>query len=132
MAKVLVVDDEAPIREVLALTLRAEGYDVVEAAEGAEALHVADLERPDVILLDLKMPGMDGPEFARRYKGRPGGTASIIVITAAQHGEQQAADVDLCAYLAKPFDLDTLVSMVRECAPAPAAAPKARLEPAGP
>jgi len=118
---ILVVDDEEPIRELLTLILEAEGYGVACAADGNEALLVAERTAHDVILLDLKMPGMDGTDFAKRYRGG-GGRAPIIVITAARGLEEEAAEVDLCAYLAKPFELQALLDSVRTCTQPPGVA----------
>jgi DNA-binding response OmpR family regulator len=118
---ILVVDDEQPIRELLTLILEGEGYEVACAADGYEALRLANRRRHDAIILDLKMPGMDGTEFAKRYRAT-GGHAPIVVITAARGEEEKAAEVDLCGYLAKPFELQALLDSVRACAPLPSAA----------
>jgi CheY-like chemotaxis protein len=112
--RVLVIDDEPSIRELLTLILDTEGYEVTQASEGAEALRLAEAIPPDVILLDLKMPGMDGSEFARRYHGMRGKKAPIVVITAVQRIED-ATDVDACAYLAKPFELQVLLDAISSC-----------------
>lgn len=114
MKTILVVDDEQPIRELLTLILEGEGYKVACAADGNEALRVANSTAHDAILLDLKMPGMDGTEFAKRYR-LTGGHAPIVVITAARAAESEAAEVDLCAYLAKPFELQVLLDSVKAC-----------------
>lgn len=111
---ILVVDDEQPIRELLTLILEGEGYAVACAADGDEALRLANSTAHDMVLLDLKMPGMDGTEFARRYRSA-GGHAPIVVITAARGIEDEVAEVDLCAYLAKPFELQSLLESVRSC-----------------
>ena len=84
--------------------------------DGNEALALAKRTAHDAILLDLKMPGMDGTEFARRYRAA-GGHAPIVVITAARGMEEEVAQVDLCAYLSKPFELQTLLETVNACAP---------------
>jgi CheY-like chemotaxis protein len=118
--RVLVADDEEPIRDLLRLALEAEGHSVVLAADGAEALRAASGERPDVILLDLKMPVMDGREFAARYH-EAGGGAPIVVITAVQR-PREAAELGVCAVVAKPFELDALLDTIARCAGRPAAA----------
>ena len=112
--RVLVVDDEAAIRDLLALILEGEGYEVACATDGLDALRVARDTPHDAILLDLKMPGIDGAEFARRYR-RSGGHAPIVVITAARAAEDQVADIDLCGYLGKPFELQALLDAVHAC-----------------
>lgn len=113
--RVLVVDNEATIREMLALILDAEGYDVDQAIDGGEALTAIARRRPDVILLDMKMPGVDGYEFAQRYDRSALPQVPIVVITAAQSAQQAAADVHACGYLGKPFGVDELVERVSEC-----------------
>lgn len=117
---ILVVDDEQPIRELLTLILEGEGYGVACAADGHDALRVANTTAHDVILLDLKMPGMDGTQFARHYR-KAGGSAPIIVITAARGAEDEAAEIDLCSYLAKPFELQALLDSVSACTEPPVA-----------
>lgn len=111
---ILVVDDEHDIRELLRTTLEDEGYRVLCATDGEDGLRVAGGARHDAIVLDLKMPVMDGAEFARRYRGS-GGSAPIVVITAQHGAEEQAADLDICAYLSKPFELEVLIDGIRSC-----------------
>lgn len=118
MASVLVVDDEPAIRDLLALVLEGDGYEVRQASDGEEALVAAERQPPDVILLDIKMPGMSGVEFARRYALAPGPRAPIVIVTAAREVEDTVADVDVCAFLAKPFELQSLLDAVRACVPA--------------
>lgn len=114
MKTILVVDDEQPIRELLTVILTGEGYEVVCAADGEEGLRLANRMKHDAILLDLKMPVMDGTEFARRYR-TTGGSKPIVVITATREPEEKAAEMDPCAYLAKPFELQSLLESLREC-----------------
>ena len=113
--RVLVVEDEATIREMLALILDAEGYEVDLAAEGEEALAAIERTRPDIILLDMKMPGVDGYAFAKRYNASDGPKAPIIVITAARSAVEAAAEVQACASLGKPFGVDQLLEAVTDC-----------------
>lgn len=113
--RVLVVDNEATIREMLAIILDAEGYLVDQAADGGEALTAIGKARPDVILLDIKMPGIDGYEFAQMYKATGGKKSPIVVITAAQSAEAAAAEIEACSYLGKPFGVDQLLATVNEC-----------------
>ncbi len=111
--RVLVVDDDEGIRDMLAMALADEGYQVDTAAHGAAALAVLDAATPDVILLDMRMPIMDGWEFARRYRERPGEHAPIVVVTAARDAGDRAAQVEANGFLAKPFALDDLIDVVR-------------------
>lgn len=112
MTRVLVVDDEPDIRQVLAYVLGDEGYEVYEASDGHTALELIDREHPDIIILDMKMPGMDGWNFVRQYRERHDHRAAIIVLTAAQDAARRGADVDADGYVSKPFDLDVLVERV--------------------
>lgn len=112
MTRVLVVDDEQNIRQVLVYVLEDEGYQVVEAQDGETALGLIERQHPDVIILDMKMPGMDGWEFVERYRKLYGHQAPIIVLTAARDAAQRGADVSADSYVPKPFDLDVLLERV--------------------
>jgi len=112
VAHVLVVDDDFSIRQVIRFALEDEGYTVDEAADGEAALSMIDLRHPDVILLDIRMPGIDGWGFVEHYRERHGHQAPIIVITASQDPFQRGADVHADDHLAKPFDLDVLLERV--------------------
>ena len=102
--KVLVVDDERPIREILSGLLKREGYEVVTASTGEEALELAMSEGPEVILLDITMPGIDGVETCRRLKAQEK-TRSIPVIMISAIGESMMEAVEAGAedFLNKPF-----------------------------
>jgi len=113
--RLLVVDDDPTIREMLDMVLASEGYEVITAAHGAAALALVDQRRPHVILLDMKMPVMDGWEFLRQYRQRPGAKVPIVVITAAQDDRREAADIGAQAYIAKPFAIDDLLRAVDQC-----------------
>jgi two-component system chemotaxis response regulator CheY len=110
--QILVVDDDESIRSFVELALDAEGYAVATASNGAMALEVAGRAQPELILLDMRMPIMDGWAFARAYRARPGPHAPIVVITAATDAGERAAEVQADAYLGKPFDLDDLLDIV--------------------
>ena len=112
MPRVLVIDDDPSIRRVVGYVLSDEGYQVDEAPNGELALEAIERRHPDLILLDMKMPVMDGWEFARRYRERHGNRAPIIVVTAATDAAMRGADVEADDFLAKPFDLDTLIACV--------------------
>jgi two-component system response regulator MprA len=112
MTRILVVDDDPTIRQVIVFALSDEGFDVDEAKNGWAALEAVDRQHPDIILLDMRMPGMDGWEFVRRYRERPHPQAPIIVLSAAQDTARRGADVNAAGYLSKPFDLDTLLEKV--------------------
>jgi CheY-like chemotaxis protein len=110
----MVVDDDPPIRLLVAEALDTEGYHVLAAENGAAALDLLESERPEVVLLDMRMPVMDGWEFARQVKAR-GLHLIIITMTAAQSAKLWAAQIEADAYLAKPFDIDDLLDVVARC-----------------
>jgi two-component system, chemotaxis family, chemotaxis protein CheY len=109
----MIVDDDESIRQIVRICLTDEGYEVVEAPNGQVALNRLTELMPNLILLDLRMPVMDGWEFARRYEEIPGPRAPIVAFVAALNAEQDCADLDAAGILAKPFDLDDLLKAVR-------------------
>ncbi len=112
---ILVVDDEREIRALLADMLAGEGCGVRTAADGAAALAILDTPdgfHPDVILLDMRMPVMDGWAFAAAYRRRQDHETPIVVMTAAQHALVWAAEVGAAACLPKPFELDELFAVL--------------------
>ena len=111
--RILVVDDDESIRQIVRLCLGDEGYEVFEAANGVDALALLPACQPDLILLDVRMPVMDGWEFARRYRLGPGPHAPIVAFVAALNAEEECADLEAATILAKPFDLDDLLAIVR-------------------
>jgi len=115
---VLVVDDDPDILEAICDILDSESYRVARARNGAEALERVDAERPDVILLDLMMPVMDGVAFAKALRERPADRDVPILIISADGNPQRAASVNARGYLAKPFDIEALLSHVADiCRP---------------
>jgi DNA-binding response OmpR family regulator len=110
MGSVLIVDDEIDIREAVAELLAEEGYEVIDAGDGAEALRKAREFHPSVVLLDLMMPGMNGWEFCAQRKGDPE-LERIPVIVLSALGRVQG--IDAVGYLQKPFELDDLLSAVK-------------------
>ncbi len=109
---VLVVDDDPDILDAICDILDAEGYRVSRARHGQEALEQVDSERPDVILLDLMMPVMDGVAFSQALRQRPTVSDVPIVVISADGNPQRAASVGAVGYLAKPFDIDALLAHV--------------------
>lgn len=110
-APILVVDDDEGILDVILMTLEYQGYDTRAARDGAEALAIVDRERPALVVLDMRMPVMDGWAFARALADR-GIHLPIIVMTAAQDARQWAEEIGADAYVEKPFDIGTLVETV--------------------
>jgi len=114
--RVLLVDDEPAMRAVCRLNLEVEGFDVIEAAEGREALAVALRERPDLVLLDVMMPSMDGYDVARRLQSNPA-TSKIPVVfmtaLAAADDRRRGFEAGGVGYVVKPFDPVYLGEKVR-------------------
>ena len=113
--RVLVVDDDDDIRACLTEFLRDEGHEPSEARNGAEALRQAAASEPDVILLDLNMPIMNGWQFVPAYRAA-GGTARILVLTAGRNVDEPAATIGADGALAKPFDLGVLAARLASLA----------------
>ena len=111
-ARILVVEDDDNIRELVDVILSGAGYEVVTAPDGAAALQIIGSARPDLVLLDMRMPVMDGWEFARQYRARPEPHAPIVVLTAARDAAQRAAEIHANGYLGKPFDMASLLNLV--------------------
>src|ERR687886_1893660 len=95
---VLVVEDQRDIRDFVALVLESEGYRVSTADNGAVALEQVAREPVDVVLLDMRMPVMDGWAFARAYRERPGPHSPIVVLTASRKAADWAAEVEADEY----------------------------------
>ncbi len=112
MPRVLVVDDDPTVREVVLSYLRSGSYDVVEAADGETALSVVGHQRPDLVVLDVMLPGVDGLEVCRRLRAQ--GDLPIILLTALGSEEDRVVGLELGAddYLTKPFSPRELVLRV--------------------
>lgn len=115
MARVLVVEDDHVIRELLVVNLKMEGHDAVTAADGAEALRAVTDEAPDVVLLDMMLPGVDGWEVAARLKGDEA-TRWIPIIAlsarAMQADIERGMELGVDHYVTKPFDPIELMRLV--------------------
>jgi two-component system, chemotaxis family, chemotaxis protein CheY len=111
---ILLVDDDESILSTVEFLLTDEGYPVMVAANGSEALARAAAQTPCLILLDMKMPVMDGWAFAAAYRESPGPHAPIIVMTAAHDSHQRAAEISADDVIAKPFDVNHLLDLVRK------------------
>jgi DNA-binding response OmpR family regulator len=111
--RVLVVDDDALIRDTLAIALSDEGYAVRVAPDGRVALETLHEWLPDLIVLDLMMPVMDGPAFRSAQKGlERAAHIPVIVLSAAHNIQARVAGLGAAAVLAKPFDLGILLATV--------------------
>jgi two-component system cell cycle response regulator DivK len=116
-ARILIVEDDADNRRIVVKVLTGEGHRTLEAADGRTAIEVARRERPDLIIMDLAMPGMDGWEASRRLKGNPE-TADIPIIAltafAMRGDEERAREAGCDGYLSKPCRPQTMREVVRD------------------
>jgi CheY-like chemotaxis protein len=118
---VLVVDDDAQVREVVRANLELEGYTVREAANAEEGLAALEEEAPDLILLDVMMPQVDGWEMLRRVQERHGIGAIPVVMFSGKLDEAslaEAADRGAQGFIGKPFDLRSLIEQTKQIVPA--------------
>ena len=111
--RVLVVDDDPTIRRTLRINLRARGYDVEEVGSGADALATLRDAAPDIVILDLGLPDLDGVEVLRRI--RSGSAVPVVVLSARQQSDDKVEALDEGAddYVTKPFGMDELMARVR-------------------
>ena len=115
---ILVVEDDYSMRNVVAEFLSIEGFDVVEAADGVEALEQIDRARPCLVVLDLMLPGLGGPDVAYTLRER-GEETPVVVLSAARDADQLAREIDAVACLKKPFQVEDLLSAIRDHANCP-------------
>ena len=116
MAKILIAEDERDIRDLVAFTLRFAGHQVVAAANGEEAIQLASTERPDLILMDVRMPRMTGYDACRAMKANPRLRPIPVVFLSAKGQEneiQTGLDAGAEEYLLKPFAPDQLTDRVK-------------------
>jgi DNA-binding response OmpR family regulator len=111
--RVVVVDDEPALRDAVAYSLRSEGYDVTAVADGEAALDLVDADPPDVVVLDVMLPGLSGIEVCRRL--RDAGDTPILMLTARDAEVDRVMGLEAGAddYVVKPFSMAELVSRVR-------------------
>lgn len=112
---VLVIEDELSLRNTTAQAIVSCGYEVDSAENGIEALARVDERQPDLVILDLQMPEMDGWEFLREFRARESCRATPVIITSAIC--PRAAPADAQAFFEKPFDLDELLDAVERLLP---------------
>ncbi|MCL2396077.1 MAG: response regulator transcription factor, partial [Acidimicrobiaceae bacterium] len=113
-ARLLVVEDEPNILELLAASLRYSGFEVVTAAAGNEAVHAAQRHRPDLIVLDVMLPDMDGFDVVRRLRGG-GAQIPVVFLTARDSTEDKIRGLTLGGddYVTKPFSLEEVIARIR-------------------
>ncbi|PWC36488.1 response regulator [Azospirillum sp. TSO35-2] len=113
MAKILVVDDEPQIRKFLRISLSANGYDVVEAENGRGAIETHRRERPDLIILDLGLPDLDGQEVISAVRETSPVPIIVLSVRAQEYDKVEALDRGATDYVAKPFGIGELMARVR-------------------
>ncbi len=116
--KILVVDDEPNIVKLVSFILANNGYDVLEASSGAEGIKKAKAEKPDLIVLDVMMPKMDGFEAARKLRAdKATSSIPILMLSSKAQFEDKMKGIDSGAmdYVTKPFDKQELLEKVQEC-----------------
>jgi len=128
LGRILIVDDEEPVCEVLGEYFATQGYAVETAGSGADALAVVARARPDLVLLDIRMPGLDGVETLRRIRALDGGVV-VIMVTANEDVAlaRETLKIGAFDYVAKPFDFSYLdravaAAFLQAAGPAPARA----------
>ena len=111
MKTILVVDDEPVLRTIVREILHEEGYAVVEAADGRGRVEIVARERPDLVLMDVMMPGVDGREAYRQLRAHPEHRdVPVVMMSAAVQSD--GLDPSIAGFVAKPFDLNQLVELV--------------------
>jgi two-component system cell cycle response regulator DivK len=115
LTRIMIVEDSEDIRTLLAELLEGEGYDLVFATNGEEGLETAKAIQPDIILMDLSLPGMDGWEAVYRLRQLPAFKKTPIVALTAhatRKDEERALAVGCTGYISKPFDMDKLLQYI--------------------
>jgi two-component system, OmpR family, KDP operon response regulator KdpE len=112
-ARILLVDDEVPIQRSVAPLLRSRGYDVEIAGTGAEALRAAEVGAPDLIVLDLGLPDIEGTEVCRRIRARSAVPVIVLSARGAEADKVEALDLGADDYVTKPFGPDELLARIR-------------------
>ena len=114
LGKILVVDDDDQLADVVREVLRDAGYSVATVRHGAAALELVNHVAPDLILLDLTMPIMDGWSFVSQYRRTARAGARILLLTANPHAPEIAQTLQADGYILKPFDIAQLVNVVAQ------------------
>jgi CheY-like chemotaxis protein len=122
MRGILVVEDDVDLLDLVEMLLQDAGYRVRRACNGLQALERASEELPGLVLLDMRMPVMNGWEFAREFRARHGRACPIVVVTAAENAKLRAEEIEAEGWLSKPFDLDDVLRMVARFLPQPSGA----------
>ena len=117
--RVLVIDDDLPLRGMLAAALRKHGFQVLLAGDGAEGQRAMNIHHPDVVLLDLAMPNVNGWDFLQRLRetGHIGKTPIIVVSAHLRVDPQAVLQMGVSAILPKPFNLSDLINLIEHLSP---------------
>jgi two-component system, OmpR family, KDP operon response regulator KdpE len=110
---ILIVDDEPAIRRILRTSLAAQDFAIVEAKNGAEAVAAVEREKPDLVILDLGLPDMDGIEVIRRLRAKSNLPIVILSVRDDERGKVEALDLGADDYVVKPFGMEELIARVR-------------------
>jgi two-component system KDP operon response regulator KdpE len=110
---ILIVDDEPQIRRVMRTTLSSNGYSVIEASSGEEALEIMRKERPELVLLDVNMPGMGGLEVCREIRDQSEVAIIMLTVRNTEHDKVLALDAGADDYVVKPFSIEELLARIR-------------------
>jgi len=124
--RVLVVEDDDAVREVVRCALKDAGHQAISALDGQDALRLAMVIDPDVVVLDLELPLMSGPDFIGSWRAQRGTCAPIVVISGRPDVKEVARRLNARAAFAKPFDLEALVAAVAQDQQPQAALPPRR------
>lgn len=124
-ARILIVEDHPTMREAMRLVLEGEGFDIDEASDGDQALAAVQQERPDLVLLDMSIPGVSGPDVLAAVKNDPGNSKVRVIVVTATGEEGRAAAMAGGAdhYFTKPFSPIALLQAVEEVLGPEGAAP---------
>lgn len=121
---ILVVEDDFSIRELLRDAFESEGFEVVTASDGEDAIETARSKQPRVVILDIGLPRVDGPGVASAIRDLYGEAVAVIVMTANDRLAEASARVRAAAYFTKPFDIGELTRAVRAVIDPPSSAPE--------
>ena len=110
--RILVIEDEEHIRTLIEQALGDEGYEVVTAEHGAAALAILEKWAPDLILLDIWMPILDGRQFVQAYRRQSGPHAPVLVMSAVVTEGDRPIEIEADEFIAKPLDLDELLELI--------------------
>src|ERR1039457_1681908 len=121
-ATILIVDDEPQIRRVMRTTLSSNGYAVIEARSGEETLEILRKERPELVLLDVNMPGMGGLDVCRQIRDQSDVAIIMLTVRNTAHDKVLALDAGADDYVVKPFSIEELLARIRAALRRPSSA----------